>query len=42
MVHTNFSITILSWVEPFHVEKYGVQYGHSVNNINDESLYNNC
>ena len=27
---------------PFHVEKYGVQCGHNVININDESLCNNC
>ena len=29
-------------LEPFRVEKYGVQYGHSVNSINDESLCKNC
>ena len=29
-------------LEPFHVEKCGVQSGYSVNNINDESLCNNC
>ena len=29
-------------LEQFHVEKYGVQCGYSVNNINDESLCNNC
>ena len=29
-------------LEPFHVEKYGVQCGHSVNNINYGNLCNNC
>ena len=29
-------------LEPFHLEKYGVQCGHIVNNINDESLCNSC
>ena len=29
-------------LEPFNVEKYGVQCGHSVNNFNDESLRKNC
>ena len=29
-------------LEPFHVETYGVQCAHSANNINDESLCNNC
>ena len=28
--------------EPFHIEKYGVQCGHSVSNINYESVSNNC
>ena len=29
-------------IEPFHVEKYGVQCGHSVNDINDESPCSKC
>ena len=29
-------------LELFHVKKYGVQRGHSVNNINHESLCSNC
>ena len=29
-------------LEPFHVDTYGVQCGHGVDNINDESLCNNC
>ena len=43
MVHTHFPITSKQSkdLEPFHVEKYGVQCGHSVNNFNDENLCNN-
>ena len=29
-------------LEPLHVQKYGIISGHSVNNINNESLCNNC
>ena len=45
MVNTRFPVTFFKLSEdfdPFHAEKYCVQRGHSVNNINDESLCNNC
>ena len=29
-------------IEPFYTETYGIQCGHRVNNIDDESLCNNC
>ena len=29
-------------LEPLHLQKYGIISGHSVNNINNESLCNNC
>ena len=39
---SNHFLKLSEDLEPFHAIKYGVQCGHSVNNINDESLCNNC
>ena len=39
---SNYYFKLSEDLEPFYVEKYGVQCGHSVNNTNDESLCNNC
>ena len=39
---SNYFFKLSEDLEPYHVEKYDVQSGHSVDNINDESLCNNC
>ena len=39
---SNHFLKLSEDLEPSHVEKYGAQCGHSVNNINDESLSSNC
>ena len=39
---SNYYFKLSEDLEPFYIEKYGVQCGHSVNNTNDESLCNNC
>ena len=39
---SNHFLKLSEDLERFDVEKYGVQFGQSVKNINGESLYNNC
>ena len=39
---SNYYFKLSEDVEPFHLQKYGTICGHSVNNINNESLCNNC
>ena len=39
---SNYYFQLSEDLEPFRVQKCGKQCGHSVNNINNESLCNNC
>ena len=38
----NYYFKLSEDLEPFHVQIYGIICGHSVNNINNETLWNNC
>ena len=38
----NYYFKLSEDLEPFHVQIYGIICGHSVNNINNETLCNSC